>query len=63
MSFLPVTLAAESLVSQSIASSASCIEVTLPSGIVLRVPSGCDPATLHAVLTALHSSLAEPASC
>ena len=58
MPFLPVKLTAEPT-----ASSAAGIEVTFPTGVLLRVPSSCDAAALHAVLTALHSSLPEPASC
>ena len=63
MPFLPVTLTAESLASQTTArSSASCIEVALPTGVLVRVPSGCDSATLHAVLTALRN-YQEPSAC
>jgi hypothetical protein len=57
MPFMPVVLTAEPT-----ASSASPIEVTLPTGVLVRVPSGCDPATLHAVLTALRNNQ-EPALC
>jgi hypothetical protein len=35
----------------------------LPTGVLLRVPSGCDPATLHAVLTALASTEFGAAAC
>lgn len=57
MPFVPVVLTAEPT-----ASSVMAIEVTLPSGVLLRVPSGCDPATLHAVLAALRNDQ-EPALC
>ena len=58
MPFVPVLLTAEST-----ASNASCIEVTLPSGVLVRVPSGCDPATLQIVLAALRGNSPELATC
>lgn len=39
-------------------SPSSCVELVLPSGHVLRVPPGCDRATLATVLSAL-----EPRAC
>jgi len=56
-SFVPVRLTAEPA-----ASSAAVIEVTWPTGVLLRVPSGCDPETLNTVLAALRNSQ-EPAAC
>jgi hypothetical protein len=40
------------------------LEIELPGEIRLRIPSGCDPATLHVVLTTLlNASGRESASC
>jgi len=61
-SLVPVRLVADPV--KHPASMAGAIEVAWPSGVVLRVPSGCNPDTLRDVFRLLTSALSgEAASC
>ena len=61
-SLIPVRLVSDPV--QSLASTAGAIEVAWPGGVVLRVPSGCNPDTLRDVFHLLTSALrGEVASC
>jgi len=42
---------------------AGLLEVELPGEIVLRIPAGCDPATLRLVLSLLHDGSREAGTC
>jgi hypothetical protein len=53
---VPVRLVADAL-------SPRCLEVQWPSGVVLRVPSGSDEATVRMVIQAVFADGAEQASC
>ena len=61
-SLIPVRLVSDP--AESSASTAGAIEVAWPGGVVLRVPSGCNPDTLRDVFRMLTSALSrEAASC
>jgi hypothetical protein len=61
-SLIPVRLVSDP--APSPASTAGAIEVAWPGGVVLRVPSGCNPDTLRDVFRLLTSALSgEAASC